>query len=301
MSNLAPHVLIVDGDQTFARTLSRLLMDNGYEATALSTGVGLPDYLSTRPVDLLLLDLSVPGEDGFTVLELIRRTPEFRNFPVLALTDQAPETQAMQNIGVDPSDVIAKPVRARDLLARIRVKLRAGRAVNERRTEARAQEVLAELLKEINVNLPPRELYQVLVRQVAAVLRIPRCSILLGRPGAPRMRVAAASDNPMLTDLSIDTSRYPEIQQALQTGEVVLVRDAATDPLYQSMQGIETRSSLVLPFSLGKERSGVFFLRTGIDDPPLGDTDLRFAARVSDSAIFAIGRALEREETERSP
>ena len=115
------------------------------------------------------------------------------------------------------------------------------------------------------------------------------------------MRVVAASDNPMLTDLSVDTTRYPEIQRALETGAVVLVQDAATDPLYKGMKNIETRSSLVLPFSLAGERSGVFFLRTGPGDPPLGETDLRFAARVSDSAIVAIGKALERERAERSP
>jgi DNA-binding response OmpR family regulator len=299
VSNLAPHVLIVDGDQTFARTLSRLLAQNGYEATALSTATALPEYITTRTVDLLLLDLAVPGEDGFSVLELLRRTPANRRLPVLALSEKPLAETEIRAMGLEPSDVIAKPVQARELLARIRVKLRAGRALDQDRTEARAQAVLAELLKEINVNLPPRELYQVLVRQVAAVLRIPRCSILLGHPGAQRMRVAAASDNPMLSDLSVDTGRYPEIQEALHTGQVVLVRDAATDPLYRGMKNIETQSSLVLPFSLGGERSGVFFLRTGTGDPPLGETDLRFAARVSDSAIVAIGRALEREETER--
>jgi len=301
MSDLAPHVLIVDGDQTFARTLSRLLTENGYDAAALSTGAGIAGYLATRTVDLLLLDLSLPREDGFSVLELLRRTPGHRHVPVLALSTEPLSEQSMRALGLDASDVIAKPVRARELLARIRGQLRAGRALDQDRTEARAQAVLAELLKEITVNLPPRELYQVLVRQVASVLRIPRCSILLGRPGAERMRVTAASENPMLADLSVDTSRYPEIQQALRTGEVVLVRDAATDPLYRGMQNIETRSSLVLPFSLGGERSGVFFLRTGPGDPPLGETDLRFAARVSDSAIVAIGKALERERAERSP
>lgn len=300
MTNLAPHVLIVDGDQTFARTLSRLLAGNGYDAAALSTAAGLPEYLAIRTVDLLLLDLSLPGEDGFSILELLRRTPGSRHVPLLALSSEGLSEPALRTMGLEVSDVIGKPVQARDLLARIRVKLRAGRAQDQVRAEARSQAVLAALMNEITIDLPPRDLYQVLVRQVAAALRIPRCSILLGRPGAARMRVAAASDNPMLTDLLVDTGRYPEIQQALRTGEVVLVRDAASDPLYRGMNAIDTRSSLVLPFSLRGERSGVFFLRTGIGDPPLGETDLRFAARVSDSAIVAIGRALEREETEQS-
>lgn len=103
----------------------------------------------------------------------------------------------------------------------------------------------------------------------------------------------------MLSDLSVDVHRYPEIQKALTTGEVVLVRDAPSDPLYEGMTSIETRSTLVLPFSLGGQRAGVFFLRTGEGDPPLGETDLRFAARVVDSAVSAIEKAREREESVR--
>jgi len=135
------------------------------------------------------------------------------------------------------------------------------------------------------------------VRQVATGLRIPRCSIIFGKPGGSRATVAAASENPMLRDLPVDIDRYPEIRQALSTGEVVLVEDAAAHPLYESVSGTETTSSLVLPFSLRGERAGVFFLRTGPGDPPLGDADLRFAARVVESAAAAIEKSQDHEES----
>ncbi len=297
MTSLVPHVLVVDGDQTFARTVCRLLTENGYDASTLSSGSALTEYLLTQPVDLLLLDLSLPGRDGFSILESIRRDQAYRNLPVLALSAAA--SQAADATASGASELIAKPVQVRDLLTKIRAHLRAGRDLNRSRAEARSQAALVELLREITSDLPPRELYQVLVRQVAAALRIPRCSILFGKPGAERVTVAAASENPMLSDLSVDVRRYPEIQKALTTGEVVLVRDAPTDPLYRGMTDIETRSTMVLPFSLGGERAGVFFLRTGPGDPPLGDTDLRFAARVVNSAASAIEKAREREESGR--
>jgi two-component system cell cycle response regulator len=297
MTSLVPHVLVVDGDQTFARTVCRLLTENGYDASTLSSGSALTEYLLTQPVDLLLLDLSLPGRDGFSILESIRRDQAYRNLPVLALSAAA--SQAADATASGASELIAKPVQVRDLLTKIRAHLRAGRDLNRSRAEARSQAALVELLREITSDLPPRELYQVLVRQVAAALRIPRCSILFGKPAAERVTVAAASENPMLSDLSVDVRRYPEIQKALTTGEVVLVRDAPTDPLYRGMTDIETRSTLVLPFSLGGERAGVFFLRTGPGDPPLGDTDLRFAARVVNSAASAIEKAREREESGR--
>jgi len=296
---IKPHILIVDDDYSFARTLSRLLTENGYEAAILGSGAGLPEYMATRAVDLLILDLSVPGQDGFSLLEVVRQDSAHRDLPILVLTAASPEEVSVQALGLGASDVLPKPIRVRELLARIRTHLRAGRTLNQARAEARSQAALVELLREITLNLPPRELFQVLVRQVAAGLRIPRCSILLGRPGAERATVVAASENPMLRELVVEVPRYPEIRRALDTGDVVLVSDVTADPVYQGMADLSTTSALVLPFQLRGERAGVFFLRTGPGDPPLGDADLRFATKVVGSAAEAIEKSLDREESTR--
>ena len=293
----APHLLVLDGDQTFTRTLCRLLTENGYRATGLSTTLALEEFLASRTVDLILVDLSLPGPGGGSILESLRRLPANADLPILALTATSPEDASVEALGLGASDVITKPVRVRELLARIRTHLRAGRALNQARAEARSQAALVALLQELTTNLPPQDLLQVLVRQVATGLRIPRCSVIFGKPGGSRATVAAASENPMLRDLSVEIDRYPEIRQALNTGEVVLVEDAAAHPLYESVSGTETTSSLVLPFSLRGERAGVFFLRTGPGDPPLGDADLRFAARVVESAAAAIEKSQDHEES----
>ena len=293
----APHLLVLDGDQTFTRTLCRLLSENGYRATGRSTTLALEEFLATRPVDLILVDLSLPGPGGGSILQSLRRLPANADLPILALTGTSPEDASVEALGLGASDVMTKPVRVRELLARIRTHLRAGRALNQARAEARSQAALVALLQELTTNLPQRDLLQVLVRQVATGLRIPRCSIIFGKPGGSRATVAAASENPMLRDLPVEIDRYPEIRQALSTGEVVLVEDAAAHPLYESVSGTETTSSLVLPFSLRGERAGVFFLRTGPGDPPLGDADLRFAARVVESAAAAIEKSQDHEES----
>jgi two-component system cell cycle response regulator len=296
MPAISPHVLIVDDDYTFARTMSRVLSENGYDPATLSSGLGLPEYLATRTVDVLLLDLSLPGKDGLSLVEVIRRDPGTRDLPIIAMTSEEPEEVSVHALSAGASDVVGKPIRVRELLARIRTRLRANRALNQARAEARAQSALVELLRDITTNLPPRELFQVLVRQVAAGLRIPRCSILLAKPGEGRGTVVAASENPVLRELPVDLSRYPEIRRALDGGEVVLVRDVSADPVYQGMSDITTTSVLVIPFSLRGERAGVFFLRTGPGDQPLDEMDLRFAGRVVESAASAIERALAHDE-----
>jgi two-component system cell cycle response regulator len=296
MPAITPHVLIVDDDYTFARTMSRVLAENGYDTATLSSGVGLPEYIATRQVDVLLLDLSLPGKDGFSLIELIRKEPAHRDLAIVAMTAEEPEEVSVRALSAGASDVVGKPIRVRELLARIRTRLRSARALNQARAEARAQAALVELLRDITTNLPPRELFQVLVRQVAAGLRIPRCSILLAKPGSDRGTVVAASENPVLRELPVDLNRYPEIRRALSQGEVVLVRDVSAEPVYQGMSDLQTTSVLVIPFSLRGERAGVFFLRTGPGDQPLDEMDLRFAGRVVESAASAIERSLDHDE-----
>lgn len=296
---IGSHVLIVDDDYGFARTLSRVLTENGYETGILSSSSGLPEYMATRAVDLVILDLSIPGMDGFSLLELLRRDPAHRDLPILALGSSAPDDTSEHALGMGASDVVSKPVRVRDLLARIRAQLRSSRTLNQARAEARSQAALVELLREITLNLPTRELFQVLVRQVAATLRIPRCSILFAKPGAERGTVVAAAENPMLRELVVELPRYPEVRRALDSGTVVHITDVTADPVLQKMTDLSTTSALVLPFAIHNERAGVFYLRTGPGDPPLGDADLRFATRVVESAASAIEKALDREESHR--
>ena len=307
MTALVPHILIVDDDPALARILSRMLAENGYETGTLSSGEGLFEYLGIHQVDLVVLDLALPGADGFALIEKLRHQDGTRDLPILVLTSTPPEQSLVKALGLGASDVVSKPFRVPELLARIRTHLRAGRELNQAKADARSQAALVEILREITATLAPRELFQVLVRRVAAGLRIPRCSIILGRPGAELATVVAASDNPMLTELSIELARYPEITRALTTGEVVLVRDVLSDPLYQGIRDqwrtqsrdIPTTSALVLPFSLRGERAGVFFLRTVAGDPPLGEADRRFASQVAESAVAAIEKAFDLEEAMR--
>src|SRR5687768_4977545 len=115
----APHLLVVDGDQTFTRTLCRLLSENGYEAASLSNAIALEEYLATRPVDLVMVDLSLPGPAGGSALESLRRNPAYADLPVLAVTGSSPEDTSVEALRLGASDVITKPVRVRELLAQI--------------------------------------------------------------------------------------------------------------------------------------------------------------------------------------
>jgi two-component system cell cycle response regulator len=116
----------------------------------------------------------------------------------------------------------------------------------------------------------------------------------------------AAYENPTLRDLRVDLGRYPEILQALATGETVMIADVEQHPLYEDvrstwgseMQASRTRSVIALPFRVRNQTAGVFFLRTTHDDPPLNRLDLGFAEQVIEAAVSALTRAYDERDHE---
>lgn len=300
---LSPKIIVADDDQALTRTLSWILKDNGYEVVTVPGGENLIDHLLAEQFDLLLLDIMMPKVDGLQLLEKVKTDYRFKDLPVLMISSMPPEEATVRSLGLGAADFISKPFRVRELLARVKAHLRTGRELNQARAEARSRTEMVDILQEVTATLKPEEIYGILVRRVARGLRISKCSILLGSPHDEAGTVVAAYENPMLRNLRVDLRRYPEIQQALKTGEVVLVQDVLTDPLYQAVRteweaegmAVPTRSALALPFQLRGQQVGVFFLRTTAEDAPLNQQDVQFADQVIKAAVASLEKAYDLE------
>lgn len=294
-----PRIIVADDDQAISRTLTWILKENGYEVTSVPNGENLLERLAAEQYDLLLLDIMMPKVDGLQLLEQVKTDKRFKDLPVLMVSSMPPEEATVKSLGLGAADFISKPFRVRELLARVKAHLRVGRELNQAKAEARTRSEMVEILQEVTASLKADEIYQILVRRVARALRISKCSIVLGAAGEDSGTVVAANENPNLRNLRIRLSRYPEIQRALESREIVLVQDVRTDPLYDSArqqwdsEGTEvpTRSAIALPFSLRDEVAGVFFLRTSEDDPPLNELDVQFAEQVTHAAVASLENA----------
>ena len=89
--SLAPKILVADDDQALTRTLSWILKENGYEVATTNNGDQLLERLADDPVDLLLLDIMMPGADGLQLLERVKGDPQLRHLPVLMISSMPPE------------------------------------------------------------------------------------------------------------------------------------------------------------------------------------------------------------------
>ena len=131
------HILIVDDDAEIRNLLGEYLRKNGYETAVAADGRAMWTALARGRVDLIVLDLMLPGEDGLTLCRKLRAKSDT---PVIMLTARGEETDRIVGLEMGADDYLAKPFSPRELLARIKSVLRRTRSLprNLRADEARA-------------------------------------------------------------------------------------------------------------------------------------------------------------------
>nr|WP_198029156.1 response regulator transcription factor [Actinoplanes sp. N902-109] len=115
------HVLVAEDDRTHAEILRRYLESAGFRVTVAHDGVTALDRGRRLDPDLLLLDVMMPGMDGWQLCEVFRRES---SAPVLMLTARSGEEDLVRGLELGADDYLTKPYRPRELLARIRTLLR---------------------------------------------------------------------------------------------------------------------------------------------------------------------------------
>ena len=308
VSPVAPgaKVVVADDDLALVSTLSWILREHGYEVVAVPNGENLLERLRTESPDLVLLDIMMPKVDGLQLLERIRAEPGWRDLPVLMVSSMPPEDGTVRSLEIGATDFIPKPFRMRELLARVDTHLRRGRELRKVKAEATAiaedlkqSASIVDILHEVTDSLKPEEIYHILARRVARALGISRCSIIMALPGDAHGTVVAAFENPMLRNLRVELTRYPEIVKALETGRMVIVGDVESDPLFEEVRAawlrdgvaVPTRSVVALPFRMRGEQTGVLYLRSMAGEKLLTREDAEFADSVISAAVAALEKA----------
>lgn len=115
------HILIVDDDAQLRQLVSKMLRTQGYRATAVAGGREMLEMLRATPVELIILDVMMPGASG---LELCRHVRQSSSVPILMLTAKSEETDRVLGLEMGADDYLTKPFGSRELLARIRALLR---------------------------------------------------------------------------------------------------------------------------------------------------------------------------------
>lgn len=116
-----PHLLIVDDDRDILSLLTRFLGKHAYDVSVAEDGVAMFSALETGAIDLVILDIMLRNEDGFS---LCRRLRTSSNIPVIMLSAMAEHTDRIVGLEIGADDYLTKPFDQRELLARVKAVLR---------------------------------------------------------------------------------------------------------------------------------------------------------------------------------
>ncbi len=114
-------VLIVDDEKDIVSALKIYLRPEGYELLEAYTGLEALETVKTQPVDLVLMDIMMPGMDGMQATSLMR---EISNIPVILLTAKSEDTDKIMGLNIGADDYITKPFNPAEVVARVRSQLR---------------------------------------------------------------------------------------------------------------------------------------------------------------------------------
>jgi two-component system, OmpR family, response regulator len=133
--NAQDHILIVDDDREIRSLLGDYLQNHGYRTSAVPDGKAMWSALDNGRVDLIILDVMLPGDDGFVLCRTLRARG---NWPVIMLTAKGDDTERIVGLELGADDYLPKPFNPRELLARIKAVLRRHRAVPDNLQPERA-------------------------------------------------------------------------------------------------------------------------------------------------------------------
>jgi len=117
------HILVVDDDRDIRELVVDYLLKSGYRATGAANGKEMRAVLDKQAVDLVVLDIMMPGDDGLTLCRQLR-SGQHKDLPILMLTARHDDMDRILGLEMGADDYVVKPFVARELLARIKAILR---------------------------------------------------------------------------------------------------------------------------------------------------------------------------------
>ncbi|HAQ84989.1 response regulator [Pseudomonas sp. NPDC047963] len=138
MSQVGRSILLVDDDQEIRELLDTYLSRSGFRVRTVADGAQFREAMSHDPADLVILDVMLPDEDGFSLCRWVRGHQRLAQMPIIMLTASSDEADRVIGLELGADDYLGKPFSPRELLARIKALLRRVNFGQERGSDVQA-------------------------------------------------------------------------------------------------------------------------------------------------------------------
>ena len=116
---IAKNILIIEDDPSFSRAINHIIGKEGYNVDTASNGMTGLRMAKENPPDLLILDIMLPGIDGFEICSQLRNNPPTSNLPIIMLSAKGQETDKETGLKVGANEYLTKPINRELLLETI--------------------------------------------------------------------------------------------------------------------------------------------------------------------------------------
>jgi DNA-binding response OmpR family regulator len=113
-------ILVVDDEPNIVLSLEFLLKQEGFRVRTVANGEAALAAIAQEPPDLVLLDVMIPGRDGYAVCQEIRRNPAWRDMRIIMLTAKGGDMQREKGLSLGANEYVTKPFSTRELVERVR-------------------------------------------------------------------------------------------------------------------------------------------------------------------------------------
>lgn len=242
-------ILIADDQPDNLMLLSRYLEKEGYSYIKAKDGLETLEKTRNYMPDLILLDVNMPHKDGFAVLSEIRGDPATEHIPVIILTAaKVDPTQIQSGLNMGADDYVLKPFDRRELLARIRTKLRVKQAEDVIRRRNRELNLLPEIGKDLSARLNIDDLATILLKRTGETFGAIFGHVVILNPEGTYEKTQYFDETVCVTE------SYPKYQLPAQLLKIAndvhqgfIVHDTQNDPRWKTNESETARSAVVVP------------------------------------------------------
>lgn len=228
--------------------------------------------------------------------ELKRLNSSKLGCPVIATISKNPETGIHDAIRHGADNYLIKPYYKEDLEYKIKSIFDKRNLIDRLKQEAENLQIINEDTQLTSSSLDSHEILYLTVKKISEVIPVTRCSIIRMDARKRYAYVVATHEDPNLRNIKLDLNKYPEIRQALNSKDTVIIADIAKDPIMEKVRDVIAplgiRSIVVIPVLFQREIIGTLFLRTSRGEKAFTENEIKLCAAIANASAHSLYNAL---------